>query len=311
MVGAQNRMRARKCGIEFQGLLGRGIRLGSGVIGVNAKRKFMKDANGHWSNSAAISQRPCATRRISTSAFFRQYIMTYSPTGKLRAPTPKSWSRARPKWGWHARRKNQSVTESIRRLATSKLPLFCDVVPDIVQVGGGLRRYAVRHQRDAGRSLARRAWPRCFTSSASSRIDCCVMVRHSPRAREALASSRVAKNSARLCSRSSHRDNDSCTACPYRKCYPARMPLKSATLRGRSWIERLATNQLSKNYKPLLWRRLRATPYVSSPFPRTGSPARFGCTRGTYRDQVPWEAADRLTRYVAKIDAVRCTKEFV
>src|SRR6266566_4031035 len=48
--------------------------------------------------------------------------------------------------------------------------LFGDVIPDIVQVGGGLRRYAVRHQRDAGRSLARRAWPRCFTSS-SSRID--------------------------------------------------------------------------------------------------------------------------------------------
>ncbi len=79
--------------------------------------------------------------------------------------------------------------------------LFGDVIPDIVQVGGGLRRYAVRHQRDAGRSLARRAWPRCFTSSASSRIDCCVMVRPSPRAREALASSRVAKNSARLRSR--------------------------------------------------------------------------------------------------------------
>ncbi len=94
MVGAQNRIRARECGIEFQGLFGRGIRLGSGVIGVNAKRKFMKDANGHWSKSAAISQRPCATRRISTSAFFRQYIMTYSPTGKLRAPTPKSSSRA-------------------------------------------------------------------------------------------------------------------------------------------------------------------------------------------------------------------------
>ncbi len=37
MVGAQNRMRARKCGIEFQGLFGRGIRLGSGVIGVNPK----------------------------------------------------------------------------------------------------------------------------------------------------------------------------------------------------------------------------------------------------------------------------------
>src|SRR5438552_960484 len=90
--------------------------------------------------------------------------------------------------------------------------LFGDVIPDIVQVGGGLRRYAVRHQRGAGCSLARRAWPRCFTSSASSRIDCCVMVRPSPRAREALASSRVAKNSARLRSRSSHRDNASCTA---------------------------------------------------------------------------------------------------
>src|SRR5256885_2690056 len=43
----------------------------------------------------------------------------------------------------------------------------------------------------------------------------------------------------------------------------------------------------------------------------SGSPARFGSTRGAYRDQVPCEATDRLTQFAAKMDAVRCTKEFV
>src|SRR6266513_6096107 len=40
------------------------------------------------------------------------------------------------------------------------------------------------------------------------------------------------------------------------------------------------------------------SPAVPRPFPRTGSPARFGCTRGMYRDQVPWEAC-------RPIDAIR------
>jgi hypothetical protein len=29
-----------------------------------------------------------------------------------------------------------------------------------------------------------------------------------------------------------------------------------------SWIERMATNQLSENYKPFLWCRLRAKPFA-------------------------------------------------
>lgn len=46
--------------------------------------------------------------------------MTYSPTGKLRLPGASSSLRARPTWGWVARRKNRSVMESIRRLAISR-----------------------------------------------------------------------------------------------------------------------------------------------------------------------------------------------
>jgi hypothetical protein len=59
---------------------------------------------------------------------------------------------------------------------------------------------------------ARRARPRCFTSPASSRVDCDVIVRPSPRAREASAVSTAARISARVRSRCSHMDNASCTA---------------------------------------------------------------------------------------------------
>jgi hypothetical protein len=65
--------------------------------------------------------------------------------------------------------------------------LFGDVIPDIIEVGCRLLRYAVRHQRGEDCSAARRTWPRYFTSSARSRIDSCVMLRPSPRAREPLA----------------------------------------------------------------------------------------------------------------------------
>src|SRR5260370_4868787 len=59
------------------------------------------------------------------------------------------------------------------------------VIPDAVKLGFGMRGDTVRHQRPGVRSAAKRARPRCFTSAASSRMDCCVIVRPSPRAREA------------------------------------------------------------------------------------------------------------------------------
>ena len=87
-----------------------------------------------------------------------------------------------------------------------------DVVPNVVQVVGSSRRNPVGHQRAACCSAAIRARPRRPTSSASRRMDSCVIVRPSPHASKVLASSRVAKNSARFRSRSSHRDRASRTA---------------------------------------------------------------------------------------------------
>jgi len=55
-----------------------------------------------------------------------------------------------------------------------------DAVPNIVEVGASSRRYAVRHQRPLFSSAARRARPRRFTSSASSRIEDFVIIRPSP-----------------------------------------------------------------------------------------------------------------------------------
>ena len=81
----------------------------------------------------------------------------------------------------------------------------------------------MRHYREDDSSAARRARPRCFTSVARSRIDCCVMTRPSLRAIEAFASSSVARNSARLRSRSSHSDNASSTASSARPNRPASM----------------------------------------------------------------------------------------
>ena len=67
-------------------------------------------------NSTSRSRRPCATRRINTSPCSMLYTITYSPTGRLREPEPKSLSRVRPIFGWVAMRKNRAVMESIRRL---------------------------------------------------------------------------------------------------------------------------------------------------------------------------------------------------
>ena len=57
--------------------------------------------------------------------------------------------------------------------------------------------------RGGGLLCRSRSRPRCFTSPARSRIDCCVMMRPSPRAREASASSTATRISARVRSRSS------------------------------------------------------------------------------------------------------------
>src|SRR5882762_2582985 len=75
---------------------------------------------------------------------------------------------------------------------------FSDVIPDVIEFGFGLQCNAVSHQRGDDCSAARRFRPRCFTSSASCRIDSCVIVRPSPRAMEASAKSTAVRISARV-----------------------------------------------------------------------------------------------------------------
>src|ERR1035437_3441286 len=86
------------------------------------------------------------------------------------------------------------------------------VIPDAVELGFGFWCNAGGHQRARGRSAARRARPRFFTSLASSRIDCSVILRPSPRASEASALSTAVRISTRVRSRSSHMASASCTA---------------------------------------------------------------------------------------------------
>src|SRR5713101_3538711 len=57
---------------------------------------------------------------------------------------------------------------------------FGHVIPDTLEFGFCFRCDTVRHQREGDCSAARRARPRCFTSSASCRIDSCVIVRPPP-----------------------------------------------------------------------------------------------------------------------------------
>src|ERR1035437_10203369 len=77
--------------------------------------------------------------------------------------------------------------------------LLGHVIPDVVKLGFGFWCNTVCHQRVGGEiSAARRARPRCFTSSASSRMDCSVMLRPSPRASEASAVSMAVRISTRV-----------------------------------------------------------------------------------------------------------------
>ena len=127
--------------------------------------------------------------------------MTYSLTGKLREPTHQN-RRPENVPGRDGRQAGKPIGDGINQMVSgcNATALFGDVIPDIIEVGCRLWRYAVRHQRGEDCSAARRTWPRCFTSSARPSMDSCVMLRPSLRAREALASSRVAKNSA-FCAR--------------------------------------------------------------------------------------------------------------
>src|ERR1700674_5082080 len=83
------------------------------------------------------------------------------------------------------------------------------VVPDIIKLDLDLRGEPVSHQRGVCCSASSRWRPRCFTSLASSRIDCCVTARPSPLEREASAVSTAARISARLRSLSFHYDSAS------------------------------------------------------------------------------------------------------
>ena len=58
--------------------------------------------------------------------------------------------------------------------------LRCEEIPDVVEIGFGLRRDAKAHQRDVGRLAARRLRPRALTSSARAFIDSSVIDRPSP-----------------------------------------------------------------------------------------------------------------------------------
>src|ERR1019366_7329404 len=89
--------------------------------------------------------------------------------------------------------------------------LLGHVIPDVVKLGFGFWCNTVCHQRVGEISAARRARPRFFTSSASSRMDCSVMLRPSPRASEASAVSMAVRISTRVRSRSSHMARASCT----------------------------------------------------------------------------------------------------
>src|SRR5271157_2287119 len=96
------------------------------------------------------------------------------------------------------------ANEAVGNIHTAALG--SNVTPNAVEVGIGQRRTAVLHRRGVCCSAARRARPRCVTCWASSRMDSCVIARPSPRAREASASSTAARISARLRSRSSHKE---------------------------------------------------------------------------------------------------------
>jgi hypothetical protein len=121
------------------------------------------------------------------------------------ATTTKVWMSGKPE---------EPICNRINELVRSfeAAAFLGDVIPNVVEVSDRLRRDAVSHQRDLDRSAASRDWPRFCTSAASSRMVSCVMIRPSPRATAASASWSVATNSARLRSRSSHKDRASSIA---------------------------------------------------------------------------------------------------
>src|SRR5260370_961296 len=64
---------------------------------------------------------------------------------------------------------------------------FGHLIPDTIEFGFCFRCDTVRHQREGDCSAARRARPRCFTSSASCPIDSSVILPPPPPARGASA----------------------------------------------------------------------------------------------------------------------------
>src|SRR5664279_5609341 len=95
-----------------------------------------------------MSRRPCTTRRIDTSLSLTQQTMTYSLTGKLREPTPKIVVARTPQVGM-AGKQEKPIGDGINQMVSdcNATALFGDVIPDIIEVGCRLWRYAVRHQR--------------------------------------------------------------------------------------------------------------------------------------------------------------------
>jgi len=94
------------------------------------------------------------------------------PDGK----TPQSWAQffiAATAYVWMIGKEIKAIGEqfgeAIGNFKTAALSSY--IAPDIVQIGFGLRCYAMGHQPLTACSAASSARPRCLTSQASSRMD--------------------------------------------------------------------------------------------------------------------------------------------
>jgi hypothetical protein len=146
---------------------------------------------------------------MRTSSASTQYTITYSPTTKLGT---RGRNRHRVNAPYReAGRQNETVCDGVNQAGRNldATAILRDLKPNIVKIKLGAGRYTMSHQRGDASSARRRARPRSFTSLASCCMFSGVITRPFPRARDALASSRVRRNSARCRSRSSYPLRDS------------------------------------------------------------------------------------------------------
>jgi hypothetical protein len=145
---------------------------------------------------------------------------------------------------------NESVDYLVDQLRgnTHTAAFFGNVKPNVVKIGFDDRCDAICHYSASANSAIKRARPRSLTSAAICRMDSFVISRPSPRARDARARSKVARNSTRRRSRSSRRGSASTTA--------------SSSLRNRPFSTARRANAL---WSGVSWISICATPFLRTP----------------------------------------------